>query len=151
MKLYLARHGKAESGADDHARRLTDRGRSSVERVAQRLANGKVRVARIEHSGLVRAVETAQILAAAIGGSLEAADDLHPLDDVGQAANRLQRGGETAVMIVGHQPFMGRMAAHLLTGDAENAFLHLPTGAVAYLSDDEGHWSLRWLLTPDIA
>ena len=151
MNLYLVRHGKAEDGADDRARRLTDRGRQAVERVARRLRKADVHVGRIEHSGLVRAEETAEILARAVGGELFAVDDLHPSDDVAATASRLRNGARGDLMLVGHQPYMGRLASNLLVGDADADLLHFVTGAVVCLSDDEGGWALEWLLTPGIA
>lgn len=151
MRLYLVRHGKAEPGADDHARRLTARGRSDVEKVARRMRKAEVRVGLVEHSGLVRAVETAEIVAAAIGGTTVQVDDLQPLADVARAGRRLEASQADAVMLVGHQPYMGRMASYLLTGDPDVPLLHITTAGVVCLTGDEGRWQLEWLLTPDIA
>ena len=151
MLLYLVRHGKAESGADDAARKLSAKGRETVKRVAIRLADAGVRVQRIEHSGLVRAEETAGILAEALGGSPAAAPGLGPSDEVAAVAKRLGERGDESLMLVGHLPFMERLAAFLLSDDADAELVHFRTGAVACLSDEAGHWILEWFLSPDLA
>ena len=96
MDLYLVRHGKAEQGiADDAARRLTDKGRKAVQRVARRLAEAGVQIDRIEHSGLVRAQETAEILAEGLGGEVAVAGDLAPDAGVEPVVARLEGGEHT--------------------------------------------------------
>src|SRR5687767_10823392 len=67
VELYLMRHGEAEAGASDAARRLTAEGAAAVERVAARAAAAGVRLDRVYHSGLVRAEQTALILARHLG------------------------------------------------------------------------------------
>lgn len=146
MLLYLVRHGKAESGGEDEARRLTDEGRAAVEQVATWLVERDTQVDRIEHSGLVRARETAEILARAVSGEIVERSDLDAAGDVEPVADRIGREG--SLMLVGHQPFMGRMASYLLRADPDAELLHFRTGAVACLSDDEGHWLLEWFLAP---
>jgi phosphohistidine phosphatase len=122
-----------------------------VRRVARRLSEAGVRVQGIEHSGLIRAQETAEILAEALGGSVAAAPGLGPSDEVASVAGRFGERTEESLMLVGHLPFMERLAAYLLSGDAEAEMLHFRTGAVACLSDDGGHWVLEWFLMPDLA
>jgi phosphohistidine phosphatase len=149
--IYLVRHGKAESGGDDSARRLTDRGRADVERVARRLGKAQVRVDRVEHSGLARAAQTAEILARTVGGEVAAVFDLGASDPVEPVARRLEGDGAGSSMLVGHLPFMERLAAYLLTGDADRECLHFRTATVACLEGDGGSWRLEWLLPPDLA
>jgi phosphohistidine phosphatase len=150
MNLYLVRHGKAEQGGDDAKRRLTDKGRESVGRVARRLARAGVQIDRIEHSGLVRAAETAEILAEALGGRVVQSDGLLPDDDVASMAKRLEDGPIDSRMLVGHNPFMERLAAYLL-GDPDADIVRFGTSQVALFSDDGGHWSLDWSLSRDLA
>jgi phosphohistidine phosphatase len=149
MNLYLVRHGKAEQGGDDAKRRLTDKGRESVSRVARRLAKAGVAVDRIEHSGLVRAAETAEILGEALGGTVVENSSLLPSDDVAATADRLMGGDVESLMLVGHNPFMERLAA-LLLGRAEADIIHFGTSQVALFSGDGRHWSLEWSLSRDL-
>jgi phosphohistidine phosphatase len=147
--LYLVRHGKAEQGIEDDASRaLTPGGRKAVRRVAERLAGTGVRVARVDHSGLVRARQTAEILAETLGAQPMPASGLRPADPVEPLAARLQ---DENLMLAGHNPFMERLATVLLIGTADPAILHFRTAAVACLSRETGRWTLEWFLEPDLA
>lgn len=151
MQLYLVRHGKAEAGTDDDRRRLTDGGKKAVQRIARRLAAAKVRVDRIEHSGLVRAAETAEIIADTLDAKVEAVTGLRPSDDVTSTARRLEGTEESSLMLVGHLPFMERLASYLLTGDEEACLLHFRTASIACFSGSGPEWVLEWFLPPDLA
>ena len=148
MLLYLVRHGKAEDGADDASRRLTDGGRRAVRHVAGRLQGAGVQIDRIEHSGLERARETAEILAGAVASQVVQVSDLHPEDKVDRVAARLLDTDASRLMLVGHLPFMQRLASYLLMGHEDASILHFKTSAVACLSMDSGHWTLEWFLPP---
>src|SRR3954462_7952797 len=63
MRVYLARHGKAKSVEDDPNCGLTDKGHEEVTRVAEFLGGLRITVSLIQHSGKMRAEETAHILA----------------------------------------------------------------------------------------
>lgn len=151
MMVYLVRHGKAEPGTIDSERRLTAGGRKSVSRIARRLAAADVRVERIEHSGLVRARETAEIMAEALGARMDAAPGLAPEDDVAPIAQRLENASSDTLMLVGHNPFMQDLATYLLTGNEIGEFIHVRTSTALCLSNDGGPWALEWMITPDIA
>ena len=151
MILYLVRHGKAEDGDKDDLRRLTPGGQKAVARVAQTLSSGAVRPARIQHSGLVRARQTAEIIAAAVDAPLEAVEGLSPLAPVEPTARRLVATRDESILLVGHLPFMGRLASHLLTGDSDAELLHFRTASVACLALGEGGWQLEWFLAPKLA
>ena len=151
MLLYLVRHGKAEPGDDDATRRLTDGGRKAVGRIARKLSDAGIHVDRIEHSGLARAAETGEILAKALGGEVVAVAGLGPSDNVASAARRLEGRDDHSIMLVGHLPFMGRLAGYLLTGDADAEPLHFRAGAVACFATSDGGWVLEWLLPPSLA
>src|SRR5262249_32633944 len=73
MAIYLLRHGETGANAARVVQRahvpLSARGRAQALRLAERLA--KVGIARIRSSDLVRAVETAETLAAATGAPVE--------------------------------------------------------------------------------
>jgi len=150
MLLYLVRHGKAEAGGDD-ARNLTDGGRKAVGRIARKLSDAGLHVDRIEHSGLARAAETAEILSRAVGGEVVAVAGLGPSDNVAETARRLEGRDDGSIMLVGHLPFMGRLASYLLTGNADAEPLHFRAGTVACLTSSDGGWVLEWLLPPSLA
>jgi phosphohistidine phosphatase len=139
---------------EDPDRPLTEQGADDVTRVADRLtADGGLSAERVLHSGKTRARETAEILAPACHGDPvpEATEDLNPLDDPGVWADRLS-GAEDDVMLVGHLPYMERLAARLVVGDPDAGVVRFQQGGVLCLErDDDGVWTVRWFLPPELA
>ena len=126
MQLYLVRHAEAASGEPDELRPLTAEGREAARELGRRLAAEGVRPDAVLTSPLLRARETAAELARATGVDPEPDERLAPgasAEGVRAAAD--ERGGGT-VVVVGHQPDCGRIAA-MLTGGPEPAF---PPGGV---------------------
>jgi phosphohistidine phosphatase len=150
--LYLVQHGEAEPESVDPARGLTTRGRADVERVAAFAARFGLEIHQIRHSGKTRAEQTAALLAAALSppGGAAAIPGLAPKDDVRPVADALAREPEP-VMLVGHMPFLGRLAALLIFGDVEAPALRFRNGGIACLTPEEDHWVVSWVLTPEMA
>lgn len=153
MRIYLVRHGKAakEGYAVDEERPLTKRGRKDVELIAARLAGAKIELTQIRHSGLVRARETAEIFQQQLippGGMIQVAGLLWD-DPVDQVARELRLEPEP-VMLVGHNPFMERLAGALLTGDPNQTPIHFSTSSTVCFEYDMGVWTVRWALCPEI-
>ena len=155
MEVYLVRHGEAKSKWEDPKRPLSERGRAEVERVAALMAQAGARVEGIRHSGKLRAEETASILGEYLkpAGGLVATSGLLPNDDVGAVAESLalDSAGQTlsSVMLVGHLPFMSKLATLLLTGNPWPAFVDLPTATVICLTGGAGGWLIKWVVTPE--
>src|SRR5918911_164568 len=79
MRLFFLRHGIAEpghSGLSDFDRQLTNEGRAELEDVAHGLRQLKIRPDRLLSSPLVRARQTAEVVAPALAASVEIADEL---------------------------------------------------------------------------
>jgi len=154
MRVYLVRHGKAARGgyAHDADRPLTDRGKADTERIARRMAKAGLSVQQIRHSGLVRAEQTAEILGRALNppGGVIAVAGLHYADPVEPLARELHLE-EAPVMLVGHNPFMEDLASALLTGERGHRPLWFTTAATACFEYDHGAWTVRGMLTPEIA
>jgi phosphohistidine phosphatase len=153
MRLYLVQHGEARPKEEDPARPLTDQGRGDVARVADVARRAGVEVAQIRHSGKLRAEETAAILGEhlAPAGGVVSMPGLAPRDDVGRVAELLNR--ETRpLMLVGHQPFMGRLAGLLLAGDPERAVVNFQMGGIVCLEREAStrQWAVCWAVTPDL-
>ncbi len=115
MDLVLWRHAQAqvEPVADDLARRLTTKGERQAERMAAWLNQRLPNTARILVSPAQRTQQTAQPLARAFK-TVEALAPGASVDDVLQAA-RWPESTDT-VLLVGHQPTLGMVAARLMTG-----------------------------------
>ncbi|MES2089597.1 MAG: phosphohistidine phosphatase SixA [Pseudomonadota bacterium] len=115
MDLVLWRHAQAqvEPVADDLARRLTTKGERQADRMAAWLNQRLPNTARILVSPAQRTQQTAQALARAFK-TVEVLAPVASVDDVLQAA----RWPDTkdTVLLVGHQPTLGMVAARLMTG-----------------------------------
>jgi phosphohistidine phosphatase len=127
VQLYLVRHAEAADGEPDELRPLTAEGRRAARELGERLAADGVRPDAVLTSPLLRARETGAELARSAGVEAEADERLAPgatADDVKAAASER---GET-VVVIGHQPDCGRIAA-ALTGGEEPPFP--PAGVLA--------------------
>lgn len=130
MRLYIVRHGIAESpshGKDDHARVLTEQGVELMRRQASALARGNQKLDRLFTSPYVRARQTADLLGAALG--VDPVEDALlgcgcTPDDVAELLGRYDDSGR--VMLVGHQPDMGRLI-YILTG----CNVRVPPGSIS--------------------
>jgi phosphohistidine phosphatase len=154
MNLYLMQHGISMSEEDDPSRPLTEDGRATVARVAERAQAAGVAIDRILHSGKLRAEQTAQILADALGTSAEATDGLAPNDPVTPITEWLRDQSEDgSVALVGHLPFLDRLAS-LLVGDDEDAqVIEFQNGGLVALvpKPDRAGFAVAWILAPPIA
>lgn len=132
MPILLVRHGDAAAPVTgDGPRHLTLRGRSETQLVGERLRQlGHVPTMMLS-SPLVRAVQTAEILAHALGydGVITADPALEPDADPAAAARRIP-GAAGLTVVVCHEPIVRGIAA-ILSGAA--SFRGFPTsGAVLF-------------------
>lgn len=135
MRLGLLRHADAERVGglvrDDADRPLSPRGRDQARRSAELLRAAGVSFDRLFVSPLMRAVQTAEIVAASLGhdGPVEALPLLCRADawrtDLDGVLDDLTHGGrkQAAVLLVGHNPDLSDLAA---------ALLGLPPGGVQF-------------------
>jgi len=152
MRLYLVRHGEAMPENEDPERRLTAGGVGEINRVAAFLAPLGLRVGTVWHSGKARAAQTAAILASAleVAQGCTPREGLNPNDPIAPVRAALVTVEED-LMIVGHLPFMGRLAAALLTGDETAGAVIFPTGGALCLErNDEGEYRVLWMVTPEL-
>lgn len=150
MLLYLVQHGEAKSEDQNPQRPLTDAGRKDVEAVMLLMMRfGAISASRVLHSGKLRAAETAEIIATKLDAQSDEVDGLDPNDDPGIWASRLGES-ELDTLLVGHMPHLSRLTSRLLTGDADAALVEFANGGVVCLSDESGHWRLRWSIPPSL-
>ena len=152
MKLYLVQHGEALAKEVDPDRPLSERGRADVGRLAGFLERGGVSAARVVHSGKTRAQQTADLLARAMapGGVSEARTGLGPNDPTDALAAEA-RAWSDDVVVVGHLPFMGKLAARLVSGrDDLDAVAFRPGGMVCLERAEGAAWTIAWMLHPEL-
>jgi phosphohistidine phosphatase len=154
MRLYLLRHGKAESRAawsgDDGLRPLTADGEAAMRREAAALKRLGVQPTVIVTSPLERARRTAEIVAEALGLSDAVVEDerlAHGFDARGLATIVAGLEPAGAIMAVGHEPEFSAVVAELIGGGA----VVMKKGGLARV--DVADETLRggelvWLLTP---
>ena len=147
MVLILWRHADAEDGMRDLERKLTQKGKKQAARVAdwlrERLPENTVVLA----SPARRAQQTAEALSDSFETLPELAPEAAPQEVLAAAGWPKAHG---TVVVVGHQPTLGRAAALALTGAA--ADWGMKKGSVWWLRrDDHGEVSLRAVIPPDLA
>ena len=151
MQLYLVQHGEALSKDLDSDRALSEAGRKDVQRLASFLA-GKVRIARMLHSGKTRARQTAEVLAAAVAPDLkvEQFGGLSPNDPVEHFVQHVEEWGED-LLVVGHLPFMAKLVARLAAGSEESSVVAYRPGSIVSLeTSDESGWQVQWMIRPEL-
>lgn len=152
MRVYLVQHAEAKSEEQDPDRPLSDLGREHTQRVASLAAYLEVQVAEIRHSGKTRARQTAEILGDVLGPheGIVAVSGLSPLDDVRPVAEDLA-GQDRSLMLVGHLPFMERLAGQLLTGDARQPVIDFTNAGIVCIERKAERWQVTWIITPEMA
>ena len=140
MLLLLWRHGPAgdaarwtESGGDDAQRPLTDEGRVKTRRAAAGLSRLVESLDLVASSPLIRARETARFAAERFPKARRSVRaDLVPTADPRRAARWLASLTSGAVAVVGHEPHLSKLAAHLLAEGSAPLF-ELKKGGAALL------------------
>ena len=160
MELYFLRHGKADDpgsrgGSDDFSRALTRKGIEEMQAEAEGLAQLGVRLDLILTSPLVRARQTAEVVAKRLGLKKELAETelLAPGCDLSKLHKMLeQHAKRDKIMLVGHEPDFSAMVGELIGGGA--ASVEMKKAGLAMIRVDRsvrpGGGVLRWLLSPRI-
>lgn len=138
MRVILFRHGPAgqpdaSRWPDDGKRPLTRRGLERTARAADGLRRLFGRTARVVASPLERARQTARIVSESFtpAGKVETLDALAPGVPLREALRWLRdlRSG-ASVVLVGHEPHLGKLAGALLFGSAGGALPMKKAGAL---------------------
>jgi phosphohistidine phosphatase len=151
-RLYLVQHGEAVGKDIDPERPLSERGHEEVRRMSSFLRRAGVCAERVLNSGKRRAEQTAEVLAGVVlaSGSAEMRHGMLPKDSVDAVAGEIA-GWSADIMLVGHMPFMARLASLLLTGDAVSLTVSFRPGSVVCLEEgDDGAWDIAWMIRPEL-
>lgn len=157
VDLFLWRHAEAEDGVPDLERRLTAKGRRDAATVSKALAQ-HARQARVIASPARRTRETADALTERTDRAAEIepriapgadVDDVLAVIDAAIAAAQAERPG---LILVGHQPWVGQTARHLLSGRADDWSVKKASAwwLVRRSRNGETEWTLRTVLDPDL-
>jgi len=152
--LYFLRHGKAGSPRptdDDDARALTAEGEEALRAAAPLWRRLNLRPDVVLSSPLSRALRTAELFCAAVGGSPVADDRLRPGASWGDLARAMAAHADARrVMFIGHEPDLSSAIGEL-TGAAS---VRMRKGGLAciefYGIPEPGGGEIAWLLDPDL-
>ena len=149
MDLILWRHAEAEdaAGKPDLERNLTKHGRKQAEAIAGWLKPRLPDKCRILVSPAKRTLQTVEPLGMKFEVDKRVAPDASPTRIL-DAAGWPEAGG--AVMVVGHQPTLGEVAAELLEAGGGIA---IPKGAVWWFAAKGPHAEVKLVavMRPDLA
>jgi len=157
-QLFLIRHGVAEERGDawpdDAKRPLSEDGIERLQKSARGLARLDVWIDVVLTSPLVRARQTAEIVASAFDPrpSMVTVESLAPGASYASLVADLEKHArKTRIALVGHEPGIGELAARLI--GSRHSF-EFKKGAVCRIDVEEippvGPGDLRWLLTPKV-
>ena len=157
-QLYLIRHAVAEERGDawpdDSKRPLSEDGMERLQRSARGLVRLDLWIDLVLTSPLVRARQTADIVASAFDPrpSIVTIESLAPEGSYASLVADLEKHArKTRVALVGHEPGIGELGARLI--GSRHSF-EFKKGAVCRIDVDEippvGPGDLRWMLTPKV-
>jgi len=156
MMLYIVRHGIAVDRNDPKSppeaeRPLTAAGVQKTRAAALGLRALDVKPDAVITSPYVRAAQTAEIFAEALGfppEKIRVSDTLKPAANPAETLKEIARLKAREAMCFGHAPHLDLMIAQL--AGARGVFTELKKAGVACLEHATGHarWELRWILTP---
>ena len=154
VRLHLLRHADAGDPLAWHGpdadRPLSDKGRRQAERLGRLLASTGFETDALVTSPRLRAVQTAEGVAAALGIAVRVDDRLAGgLDAEGVVAVLAGAGGPRRPVLVGHDPDFSWLLSALV-----GAEIGMKKGAMARIDIagefTEGGGVLRWLITPEL-
>lgn len=143
MDLILWRHAEAEDiASSDLARRLTPRGEKQAVRMAAWLQSQMAEVSAIDWHVIASPAVRAQQTAAALGLAVETIASIAP-DATSEAMIRAADwpNSKRSVIVVGHQPTLGMVAASLING--VEGYVSVKKGAVWWFRCREDSGTLR--------
>jgi phosphohistidine phosphatase len=152
-EIYLLRHAHAGDRdtwqASDDERPLTEKGQRQSERIGRALASIEFRPEAIISSPKARAAQTAELVAEALGMTVQLDDRLAEGFTLGALESLLQETDLSRPLLVGHDPDFTTLLSVLC--DAPG--VEMKKGALARIDATrplhEGAGILRWLVPPD--
>lgn len=154
MKVYFLRHGIAVEAeqwkGSDFDRPLNDDGRKQLKKIAKVLRNLDLGLNVIVTSPLLRAKQTAEIVAGKLGIEVQEDERLSPEFDNPRLSDLLQDHRDAqAIMLVGHEPSMSTVIGKLVLA----AKLDLKKAGVALVDVPDAasqSGTLLWLVPPKV-
>ena len=149
MKLYLVQHGLSLPEEVDPEKSLSPEGEAESRNIASFLKEKNIRVDQVWHSSKKRAVQTAQIMAESLSSpETQERKGLNPMDPVGDFPGEIESLNKD-LMIVGHLPFVQKLASLLLSGTEDKDLVSVRNSGVICLEHTDS-WKVLWTVTPEL-
>jgi phosphohistidine phosphatase len=157
VNVLVIRHGPAgdpeawkREGRDDRLRPLSPDGKKDMRQAASGLATLQPHVDIVATSPLVRAAQTAEIVASEYDCEVVTVDALVPDADPARTLEWIgTQQADWAVALVGHEPHLSALVSYMLAGK-NTAIIELKKGGACLLevaAFSPGSSMLQWLLT----
>lgn len=156
LDIYLIRHAESLSEKEDPERPLSEEGKVTMEKVGSLAARLGINPDMIYHSGKLRAKQTAEILAQhlRLSDKVRERPGLAPLDQVQTTADWLQKeaaSGTRSLAIVGHLPFLDKLASLLVAGNEDIGVVAFQHGAIVQLVPAGRKYAVHSVISKQLA
>jgi phosphohistidine phosphatase len=156
LDIYLIRHAESLSEKEDPERPLSEEGKVTMEKVGSLAARLGINPDMIYHSGKLRAKQTAEILAQhlRLSDKVRERPGLAPLDQVRTTADWLQKeaaSGTRSLAIVGHLPFLDKLASLLVAGNEDIGVVAFQHGAIVQLVPAGRKYAVHSVISKQLA
>lgn len=146
MKIYLLRHGEALPAPVDAERTLSARGQQQANAIGKALQVREATVQTIYHSGILRAQQTAEIVATHLHSPpTEQLAHLRPEDPIKPMALQIATW-INPTMLVGHLPYMMYLVEALTLGTV----VDFNPATLVCLEGGGEKWCLQWVMHPQV-
>ncbi|CEG12411.1 hypothetical protein MSIBF_A2260007 [groundwater metagenome] len=116
-------------------RELSEKGKKQAKKVGKILKNSDTKISEIFSSPLKRAIRTAEIIAKELDNpeiKIKITELLNPLSNPDEILNHLNYLNKDKILMVGHQPFLGKMFA------SQTHFIDLKKGCLCKVEIKNG-------------
>ena len=161
MEIYILRHAIAAAYhqtryPDDRRRPLTREGREKLRAIARAMRKMDMDIDLILSSPYLRASQTAALAATILRAEklLKYSEHLSPSGDPKALVRELTKlpVSPKRIVLVGHEPYLGKLISTLVTGSSTGLSLILKKGGLCKMSATRLKYgrcaTLEWLLTP---
>jgi phosphohistidine phosphatase len=154
MKLHFLRHADAIEGMDDEVRPLSVHGKKEAKAIGLFFKNSKIELNRVYSSPLLRAMETAKIVATISNEQeppkMESTDHLRNEAEQTSFDRWISKfsSEENNILLVGHAPSLAKRVRKIL--GMSNVGLDLPTAGLVGLEFANQEARLLYFVTPDL-
>ena len=147
-RVYFAQHGLAIDKTDNPERSLSRAGIEQTNAIAKQLQLSANPISQIFHSGKLRALQTAEIIASTMNiRSISAIDHLSPNAAVTLVTKNLTINN---ALYIGHLPHLEKLVSELITNNQNKNIIKFQNSGIVCLEKGNDSYHIKWYLTPDL-